>query len=82
MKDPDMDDHFVEPDTAMQNLNEINEKRSINKSAPTLQDQFAETKRKDDIDAKMGFERYNQGPCRLGWLINMQPVLEIDNRRS
>jgi hypothetical protein len=39
--------------------------------------QFEEVKRMDQIDERMGFPRYQEGPARLGWLINMHPVSEI-----
>ncbi|KAI8621364.1 hypothetical protein BC830DRAFT_1094766 [Chytriomyces sp. MP71] len=29
----------------------------------------------DDMDAKMGFNRFNEGPPKLGWLVNIVPTL-------
>lgn len=33
-----------------------------------------EIEKLDAMDAKMGFLRYQEGPERLGWLVNMHPV--------
>ncbi|KAI8906413.1 hypothetical protein EDD86DRAFT_210666 [Gorgonomyces haynaldii] len=33
---------------------------------------------KDDLDARMGFVSFDEGAPRLGWLVNMQPSLLID----
>ena len=35
---------------------------------------FEEVRKRDEIDARMGFPRYTEGPARLGWLVNMQEV--------
>ncbi|KAJ1731895.1 DNA polymerase epsilon catalytic subunit [Coemansia biformis] len=32
----------------------------------------------DEIDAKLGFERYQEGPPRLGWLVNMHATSVAD----
>ena len=34
----------------------------------------AHTAFKDELDEKMGFLRYQEGPTKLGWLVNMHPV--------
>lgn len=36
--------------------------------------QADELRQIDAMDAKMGFERFTDGPDRLGWLVNMHPV--------
>lgn len=28
----------------------------------------------DEIDEKLGFEKYSEGPTRTGWLVNMVQV--------
>ncbi|CAO3684825.1 unnamed protein product [Umbelopsis vinacea] len=33
----------------------------------------------DEIDAKLGFERYQEGPEKLGWLINMHSTVVKDS---
>ena len=37
-------------------------------ATPTL------SKRDDIMDKRFGFPKYTEGPERLGWCINMQPV--------
>jgi len=36
--------------------------------------EFDEIKKRDEIDAKMGFARFTDGPERIGWLVNMTEV--------
>nr|KAJ3422362.1 DNA polymerase epsilon catalytic subunit [Polyrhizophydium stewartii] len=36
-------------------------------------------KARDELDEKMGFARYVEGPERLGWLINIQPTTVPDS---
>ncbi|KAI8922694.1 hypothetical protein BC831DRAFT_404638 [Entophlyctis helioformis] len=33
---------------------------------------------RDDLDEKMGFPRYREGPDKLGWLINIHPTTVMD----
>lgn len=48
---------------------------NITNDGPTNNDdKFDEVKRQDELDEKMGFWRYREGPSKLGWLINMHPV--------
>jgi DNA polymerase epsilon subunit 1 len=35
---------------------------------------FENARLQDEIDAQLGFERYQDGPEKLGWLINQHPV--------
>lgn len=39
-----------------------------------LEQRFAEIDRRHDLEEQFGFEQYNSGPERLGWLINMHSV--------
>ncbi|KAJ2384267.1 DNA polymerase epsilon catalytic subunit, partial [Coemansia sp. RSA 2559] len=36
----------------------------------------------DQIDSKLGFERYQEGPMRLGWLVNMHATSVPDEEHS
>ncbi|KAJ2357938.1 DNA polymerase epsilon catalytic subunit [Coemansia sp. RSA 2618] len=36
----------------------------------------------DEIDSKLGFARYQEGPTRLGWLINMHATSVMDEERQ
>lgn len=33
----------------------------------------------DEIDSMMGFQRYQEGPVRTGWMVNMQPTHVFEN---
>ena len=35
---------------------------------------FEQTRIEDEIDEKLGFPRYQEGPPREGWMVNMHPV--------
>src|SRR5258708_161646 len=35
---------------------------------------FEQIRIEDEIDEKLGFRRYQEGPPREGWMINMRPV--------
>jgi DNA polymerase epsilon subunit 1 len=49
---------------------------------PTDLDQrFEDLQIADEIDAKMGFARYMDGPERIGWLVNMKPV-KLDAQKT
>ncbi len=37
------------------------------------------TKKADEIDRKMGFDRYEAGPAKTGWLINMHSTTVPDD---
>ena len=39
-----------------------------------LGERFEKVALNDEIDAKLGFSRVQEGPRREGWLINMRPV--------
>lgn len=39
-----------------------------------LQDRFEEVRIRDEVDEKLGFIKYLEGPKRIGWLVNMHPV--------
>lgn len=41
----------------------------------SAEDRFKETAMREEIDAKMGFERLEVGPPREAWLVNMHPTL-------
>ena len=43
-------------------------------SPSNIDQRFLENKRLDELEERFGFERYNSGPERLGWLINMHAV--------
>ena len=37
---------------------------------------FAEIARRNEIDLQMGFPPFHSGPSRIGWMINMQSVIQ------
>ncbi|CAO1637695.1 unnamed protein product [Parajaminaea phylloscopi] len=41
----------------------------------SAEERFRQTAMRDEIDAKMGFERLEAGPSREAWLVNMHPTL-------
>ncbi|KAI8325970.1 DUF1744-domain-containing protein [Martensiomyces pterosporus] len=43
---------------------------------------YDNVRRVDEIDAKLGFTRYQEGPTRLGWLINMHATSVPDIERN
>ncbi|ORX60308.1 hypothetical protein DM01DRAFT_1300034 [Hesseltinella vesiculosa] len=48
--------------------------------APTNLDQrFEDIRILDEIDTRFGFDRYEEGPERLGWLMNMHATLIMDD---
>jgi DNA polymerase epsilon subunit 1 len=47
--------------------------------ATSAEDRFREAAARDEIDAKMGFERLDQGPSREAWLVNMHPTIIADS---
>jgi DNA polymerase epsilon subunit 1 len=49
-----------------------------NTNDPTNIDQrFEDAQRLDGIEDRFGFERYQEGPERLGWLLNMHAVSKV-----
>ena len=46
--------------------------------ATSAEDRFREAAARDEIDAKMGFERLDQGSSREAWLVNMHPTITVD----
>ncbi|CAO3595323.1 unnamed protein product [Absidia cylindrospora] len=51
--------------------------------APTNLDQrFEDIQTLDELESKFGFDRYEGGPERLGWLINMHATLIMDDEWS
>ncbi|KAG8992881.1 DNA polymerase epsilon catalytic subunit, partial [Tulasnella sp. 427] len=58
------------------------------KTEPTLEraddatqseDRFEDVRLRDEIDEKVGFARFSEGPSREGWLVNMHPTLIKDD---
>ncbi|ORX90877.1 putative DNA polymerase epsilon catalytic subunit A [Basidiobolus meristosporus CBS 931.73] len=45
----------------------------------SLGNRFEEVKKVDALDEKLGFYRYQEGPEKLGWLINMHATLVKDS---
>ncbi|KAG8956944.1 DNA polymerase epsilon catalytic subunit [Tulasnella sp. 419] len=43
------------------------------------EDRFEDVKLRDEIDEKLGFARFTEGPPREGWLVNMHPTLVKDD---
>jgi DNA polymerase epsilon subunit 1 len=39
-----------------------------------LEERFEQIRVSDGVDAKLGFERIQEGPPKEGWLVNMHPV--------
>jgi hypothetical protein len=39
-----------------------------------MEDRFEEVRIRDEVDEKLGFAKYLEGPKRVGWLVNMHPV--------
>ncbi|KAI9311051.1 hypothetical protein BX666DRAFT_2032324 [Dichotomocladium elegans] len=51
-----------------------------NDTSPTNLDQkFEDARKLDELEARFGFERYKEGPERLGWLINMHATIVPDS---
>jgi DNA polymerase epsilon subunit 1 len=51
---------------------------AANTNDPTNIDQrFEDAQRLVDIEDRFGFERYQEGPERLGWLLNMHAVSKV-----
>ncbi|KAI9091268.1 putative POL2-DNA polymerase epsilon, calytic subunit A [Phlyctochytrium arcticum] len=44
----------------------------------SLEESKAEVRTRDEMDEKMGFFRYSEGPERLGWMVNMHPTTLFD----
>lgn len=42
--------------------------------AGDLEARFEEIKKRDEIDEQLGFSRYQEGPTKIGWMVNMHPV--------
>ncbi|TPX45049.1 DNA-directed DNA polymerase [Synchytrium endobioticum] len=40
---------------------------------------FVDIQQRDELDERMGFSRYAEGPEKLGWLVNMHPTLVKDS---
>ncbi|KAG8738813.1 DNA polymerase epsilon catalytic subunit [Ceratobasidium sp. 414] len=47
-----------------------------------MQDRFEEVKIRDEVDEKLGFFKYLEGPKRVGWLVNMHPTLVKDDEHA
>ncbi|KAJ1673819.1 DNA polymerase epsilon catalytic subunit, partial [Spiromyces aspiralis] len=45
-------------------------------------DQMASVAHRDQIDERMDFARYQEGPMRLGWLVNMHATSVMDIERN
>jgi DNA polymerase epsilon subunit 1 len=48
--------------------------QNLNAEPSNLDQRFEDIKIRDEIDARLGFDRYQEGPEKLGWLINMHSV--------
>lgn len=42
-----------------------------------MEDRFEEVRIRDEVDERLGFAKYQEGPKRVGWLVNMHPVCFI-----
>ena len=38
------------------------------------EERFEQVRIEDEIDERLGFARFQEGPKRVGWLVNMHPV--------
>ncbi|KAI9141033.1 DNA polymerase-like protein epsilon [Paraphysoderma sedebokerense] len=47
--------------------------------AGDLEARFEEIKKRDEIDEQLGFSRYQEGPTKIGWMVNMHPTLVRDD---
>jgi hypothetical protein len=56
-----------------------NEETQNTNSAGNVEKRIQRITFNDEIDAKYGFLRYKSPVEKIGWLINMQPVIEISN---
>ncbi|KAJ2688424.1 DNA polymerase epsilon catalytic subunit, partial [Coemansia spiralis] len=52
------------------------------RQAGAVVSQVEDAREIDEIDAKFGFERYQEGPPRLGWLVNMHATSVSDAERG
>jgi DNA polymerase epsilon subunit 1 len=43
-----------------------------------LEARFEEVQLRDEVDEKLGFARFTEGPRRIGWLVNMHPVSRLE----
>lgn len=39
-----------------------------------MEEKFEKARIDDEVDEKLGFARFQEGPPREGWLVNMHPV--------
>ncbi|KAJ2957645.1 hypothetical protein NQZ79_g6638 [Umbelopsis isabellina] len=53
--------------------------QNMNYEPSNLDQRFEDIKIRDEIDARLGFERYQEGPEKLGWLINMHSTVVKDS---
>ncbi|QRW08330.1 DNA polymerase epsilon subunit 1 [Ceratobasidium sp. AG-Ba] len=49
------------------------------KDETRMEDRFEEVRIRDEVDEKLGFAKYIEGPKRVGWLVNMHPTLVKDD---
>lgn len=42
-------------------------------------DKLQDSKIWDELDEKLGFSKYSQGPAKIGWLVNMQQVRNLNS---
>ncbi|KAJ2887474.1 DNA polymerase epsilon catalytic subunit [Coemansia asiatica] len=47
-----------------------------------LEAKYEDVRQMDEIDRMMGFDRHQQGPVRLGWLVNMHATSVADEERN
>jgi DNA polymerase epsilon subunit 1 len=45
-----------------------------NNDASNIDQRFEDVRALDNLEVNFGFERYQEGPERLGWLLNMHEV--------
>lgn len=65
-----------------QNESMMREKNAINESAlhvdaTSASRKFDNAEMTDKLDSQMGFDRYEQGPKKVGWLVNFHSVSSI-----
>lgn len=63
---------YAKPTSTDRDTN-INES-ALSADATVLGGKFDDTAMKDKLDSMMGFSRFESGPKKVGWLINMHTV--------
>ncbi|KXS12658.1 putative POL2-DNA polymerase epsilon, calytic subunit A [Gonapodya prolifera JEL478] len=65
----------LDADTAFDGFKELKDASSTVTGFTSPNDELQDLLFVDEIDEKMGFWRYEEGPERIGWLVNMRPTL-------